>query len=45
MSGGGLKLKDFQIKAGWQTVFLHIPHQRIRKKGLVSVEVKKKKGQ
>ncbi|XP_047055886.1 uncharacterized protein LOC124662044 [Lolium rigidum] len=45
MSGGGPKLKDFKLKVGGKRCFLIFPIKGSERKGLVSVEVKKKKGQ
>ncbi|KAF8662983.1 hypothetical protein HU200_055569 [Digitaria exilis] len=45
MSGGGPKLKDFKFKLGGKRCFLIFPIKGSERKGLVSVEVKKKKGQ
>ncbi|CAD6239888.1 unnamed protein product [Miscanthus lutarioriparius] len=45
MSGGGAKLKDFKFKLGSKRCFLIFPIKGSERRGLVSVEVKKKKGQ
>uniref|UniRef100_A0ACD5VDU3 Uncharacterized protein n=1 Tax=Avena sativa TaxID=4498 RepID=A0ACD5VDU3_AVESA len=45
MSGGGPKLKDFKLRVGGKRCFLIFPIKGSERKGLVSVEVKKKKGQ
>ena len=45
MSGGGPKLKDFKFKLGGKRCFLIFPIKGSERRGLVSVEVKKKKGQ
>ncbi|KAH1046204.1 hypothetical protein J1N35_036988 [Gossypium stocksii] len=45
MSGGGLTLKNFKPKFRRKRCFLIFPVQGSEKKGLVSVEVKKKKGE
>ncbi|KQK02868.1 uncharacterized protein LOC100828088 [Brachypodium distachyon] len=45
MSGGGPKLKDFKFKVGGKRCFLIFPIKGSERKGLVSVEVKKKKGE
>lgn len=45
MSGGGPKLKDFKFRVGGKRCFLIFPIKGSERKGLVSVEVKKKKGQ
>ncbi|KAK8495540.1 hypothetical protein V6N13_016533 [Hibiscus sabdariffa] len=45
MSGGGLTLKSFKPKIRSKRCFLIFPIQGSEKKGLVSVEVKKKKGE
>ncbi|TVU21640.1 hypothetical protein EJB05_31290, partial [Eragrostis curvula] len=45
MSGGGPKLKDFKFRLGGKRCFLIFPIKGAERKGLVSVEVKKKKGQ
>ncbi|RDX63636.1 hypothetical protein CR513_57907, partial [Mucuna pruriens] len=45
MSGGGLTLKKFQPSVRSRRCFLIFPIRGSEKKGLVSVEVKKKKGQ
>ncbi|KAJ4782371.1 import inner membrane translocase subunit [Rhynchospora pubera] len=45
MSGGGPKLKDFKFRLGGKRCFLIFPIRGSEKRGLVSVEVKKKKGQ
>ncbi|KAL6627356.1 hypothetical protein ACP70R_031082 [Stipagrostis hirtigluma subsp. patula] len=45
MSGGGPKLKDFKFRLGGKRCFLIFPIKGSERKGLVSVEVKKKKGQ
>jgi hypothetical protein len=44
MSGGGLKLKNFKPMLGSRRCFLLFPIDGAERKGLVSVEVKKKKG-
>lgn len=44
MSSGGLKLKNFKPRFGSRRCFLIFPIQGSDKKGLVSAEVKKKKG-
>ena len=44
MSGGGLKLKNFKPMLGSRRCFLLFPIHGAERKGLVSVEVKKKKG-
>ncbi|KAJ3693784.1 hypothetical protein LUZ60_009264 [Juncus effusus] len=45
VSGGGPKLKDFKLKFGGKRCFLIFPIRGSERRGLVSVEVKKKKGQ
>lgn len=45
MSGGGPKLKDFKFKLGSKRCFLIFPIKGSERRGLVSVEAKKKKGQ
>ncbi|PIN14026.1 hypothetical protein CDL12_13352 [Handroanthus impetiginosus] len=45
MSGGGITLKNFQPGLRSKRCFLIFPIQGSERKGLVSVEVKKKKGQ
>ncbi|KAH6773865.1 import inner membrane translocase subunit [Perilla frutescens var. hirtella] len=45
MSGGGITLKNFKPRLGSKRCFLIFPIQGSERKGLVSVEVKKKKGQ
>ncbi|XP_062193670.1 uncharacterized protein LOC133897109 [Phragmites australis] len=45
MSGGGPKLKDFKFRLGGKRCFLIFPIKGSERKGLVSVEVKKKNGQ
>ncbi|GFY83541.1 hypothetical protein Acr_03g0003150 [Actinidia rufa] len=45
MSGGGITLKNFNIGFKGKRCFLLFPIQGSERKGLVSVEVKKKKGQ
>lgn len=45
MSGGGPKLKKFKLRFGGKRCFLIFPIRGSERKGLVSVEVKKKKGQ
>ncbi|XP_022890980.1 uncharacterized protein LOC111406035 isoform X1 [Olea europaea var. sylvestris] len=45
MSGGGINLKNFQPRLRGKRCFLIFPIQGSERKGLVSVEVKKKKGQ
>lgn len=45
MSGGGPKLKNFKFRLGGKRCFLIFPIRGSEKRGLVSVEVKKKKGQ
>jgi len=45
MSGGGPKLKDFKFKLGGKRCFLIFPIKGSERRGLVSVEVMKKKGQ
>ncbi|XP_073282325.1 uncharacterized protein [Primulina huaijiensis] len=45
MSGGGITLKNFQPSLRSKRCFLIFPIQGSERKGLVSVEVKKKKGQ
>ncbi|XP_008810864.2 uncharacterized protein LOC103722180 [Phoenix dactylifera] len=45
MSGGGPKLKNFKLKFGDARCFLIFPIKGFERRGLVSVEVKKKKGQ
>ncbi|OMO66705.1 hypothetical protein CCACVL1_21007 [Corchorus capsularis] len=45
MSGGGLTLKDFKLKLRSKRCFLIFPIQGSERKGLVSVLVKKNKGQ
>ncbi|XWS56915.1 hypothetical protein CRYUN_Cryun09bG0126700 [Craigia yunnanensis] len=45
MSGGGLTLKNFKPKLRSKRCFLIFPIQGSERKGLVSVEVKKKKGE
>ncbi|WCJ20116.1 hypothetical protein M5689_002372 [Euphorbia peplus] len=44
MSGGGVTLKNFKAKLRSKRCFLIFPIQGSERKGLVSVEVKKKKG-
>ncbi|CAL9133181.1 unnamed protein product [Musa textilis] len=44
-SGGQPKLKNFKLKFGGKRCFLLFPVRGSERKGLVSVEVKKKKGQ
>ncbi|KAI5065264.1 hypothetical protein GOP47_0019959 [Adiantum capillus-veneris] len=44
MSGGGLKLKNFKPTFSHKRCFLMFPVQGTERKGLVSAEVKKKKG-
>ncbi|KAM0953836.1 putative tim21 IMS domain superfamily protein [Dioscorea sansibarensis] len=45
MSGGGPKLKQFKLRFGGKRCFLIFPIRGSERRGLVSVEVKKKKGQ
>ncbi|KAK9167876.1 hypothetical protein Syun_000016 [Stephania yunnanensis] len=45
MSGGGLALKDFKLKLRTKRCFLIFPIRGSERRGLVSVEVKKTKGQ
>ncbi|XP_065871599.1 uncharacterized protein [Euphorbia lathyris] len=45
MSGGGVTLKNFKAKLRSKRCFLIFPIQGSERKGLVSVEVRKKKGQ
>lgn len=45
MSGGGITLKNFKPRLRSKRCFLIFPIQGSERKGLVSVEVKKKKGQ
>lgn len=45
MSGGGITLKNFRPMLRSKRCFLIFPIQGSERKGLVSVEVKKKKGQ
>ncbi|KAI3890962.1 hypothetical protein MKX03_015588 [Papaver bracteatum] len=45
MSSGGLRLKSFKPKIGGKRCFLIFPIRGSERKGLVSVEVKKKNGQ
>ncbi|XP_062092290.1 uncharacterized protein LOC133798110 [Humulus lupulus] len=45
MSGGGLTIKNFKPRIRSKRCFLLFPIQGSERKGLVSVEVKKKKGQ
>ncbi|KAF8394796.1 hypothetical protein HHK36_018732 [Tetracentron sinense] len=45
MSGGGLSLKNFKPRLRGKRCFLIFPIRGSERKGLVSVEVKKKKGQ
>lgn len=45
MSGGGPKLKNFKLRLGGKRCFLIFPIRGSERKGLVSVEAKKKKGQ
>ncbi|KAF6143013.1 hypothetical protein GIB67_041081 [Kingdonia uniflora] len=45
MSGGLITLKNFKLKFGGKRCFLIFPIRGSERKGLVSVEVKKKKGQ
>ncbi|KAF9595849.1 hypothetical protein IFM89_005335 [Coptis chinensis] len=45
MSGGGISLRNFKLKLGGKRCFLIFPIQGSERKGLVSVGVKKKKGQ
>lgn len=45
MSGGGLTLKNFKPRLDKKRCFLIFPIRGSERKGLVSVEVKKKKGQ
>ncbi|GJN05699.1 hypothetical protein PR202_ga23352 [Eleusine coracana subsp. coracana] len=45
MSGGGPKLKNFKFRLGGKRCFLIFPIRGSERKGLVSVEAKKKKGQ
>ncbi|XP_008782695.2 uncharacterized protein LOC103702159 isoform X1 [Phoenix dactylifera] len=45
MSGGGPRLKNFKLKFGGKRCFLIFPIKGSERRGLVSVEVKKKKGQ
>ncbi|XP_072961746.1 uncharacterized protein [Typha angustifolia] len=45
MSGGGPRLKNFKLRLGGRRCFLIFPIRGSERRGLVSVEVKKKKGQ
>lgn len=45
MSGGGITLKNFKPRLRSKRCFLIFPIRGSEKKGLVSVEIKKKKGQ
>lgn len=45
MSGGGITLKKFKPSMRSKRCFLFFPIRGSERKGLVSVEVKKKKGQ
>ncbi|KAF3782729.1 hypothetical protein EJ110_NYTH24452 [Nymphaea thermarum] len=45
MSGGGLRIKNFKPRLSSKRCFLIFPISGSERKGLVSVEVKKKKGQ
>lgn len=45
MSGGGPRLKNFKLRLGGKRCFLIYPVQGSERRGLVSVEAKKKKGQ
>lgn len=45
MSGGRPKLKNFKLKFGDKRCFLIFPIRGSERRGLVSVEVKNKKGQ
>lgn len=45
MSGGGPRLKNFKLKFGGKRCFLIFPIKGSERRGLVSVEVKNKKGQ
>ncbi|KAK1264802.1 hypothetical protein QJS04_geneDACA016986 [Acorus gramineus] len=45
MSGGGPSLKNFKLKLGGKRCFLIFPIRGSERRALVSVEVKKKKGQ
>ncbi|KAG1338921.1 hypothetical protein COCNU_04G012270 [Cocos nucifera] len=45
ISGGGPRLKNFKLKFGGKRCFLIFPIKGSERRGLVSVEVKKKKGQ
>ena len=45
MSGGGLKMKNFKPNLRSKRCFLIFPIQGSERKGLVSVEVKKNKGE
>lgn len=45
MSGGGLRVKNFKPRISSKRCFLIFPIRGSERKGLVSVEVKKRKGQ
>ncbi|CAA6661890.1 unnamed protein product [Spirodela intermedia] len=45
MSGGGVRLKNFKLRFGGKRCFLIFPIKGSDRRGLVSVEAKKKKGQ
>lgn len=45
MSGGGLRIKNFKPRLSNKRCFIIFPISGAERKGLVSVEVKKKKGQ
>uniref|UniRef100_A0A1D1XWR4 Molybdenum cofactor biosynthesis protein 1 n=1 Tax=Anthurium amnicola TaxID=1678845 RepID=A0A1D1XWR4_9ARAE len=45
MSGGGPRLKNFKLRFGGKRCFLIFPIRGSERRGLVSVEAKKKKGQ
>ena len=45
MSGGGVHLKNFKLRFGGKRCFLIFPIKGPERRGLVSIEAKKKKGQ
>lgn len=45
MSGGGPRLKNFKLRLSGKRCFLIFPVRGSERRGLVSVEVKKKKGE
>lgn len=45
MSGGGPRLKNFKLRLNGKRCFLIFPVRGSERRGLVSVEVKKKKGE